>query len=45
MLWVERVGDRRSWAMLTRNFFVENESETRRKKKVAKKKEKRACGN
>ena len=30
---------------LTRNFSVENESEARRKKKVAKKKEKRACGN
>jgi hypothetical protein len=45
MLWVDRVGDRRSWAILTRNFSVENESEARRKKKVAKKKEKRAYGN
>jgi hypothetical protein len=45
MPWVDRVGDRRSWAILARNFSVENESAARRKKKVAKKKEKRACGN
>jgi hypothetical protein len=41
MPWVKRAGDRRSWAILARNFSVENESEARRKKKVAKKKEKR----
>jgi hypothetical protein len=45
MPWVDGVGDRRSWAILARNFSVENEGEARRKKKVAKKKEKRACGN
>jgi hypothetical protein len=45
MPWVKRAGDRRSWAILARHFSVENESEARRKKKVAKKKEKRACGN
>jgi hypothetical protein len=31
MSWVDRVGDRRSWAILARNFSVENESEARRK--------------
>jgi hypothetical protein len=30
---------------VARHFSAENESEARRKKKVAKKKEKRACGN
>jgi len=45
MLWVDRVADRRSWAILARTFSVENQSEARRKKKVAKKKEKKACGN
>ena len=29
MLWVDRVGDRRSWAILVRNFFVENEKLTK----------------
>jgi hypothetical protein len=45
MLWVERAGDRRFWAILVRHFFVEKWGEGRRKKKEAKKKEKRACGN
>src|SRR5207237_1003236 len=45
MLWIKRAGDRRTWGILARHFSVENESAARRKKKVAKKKEKRACGN
>ena len=45
ILSVSPVGDRRSWAILTRNFSVENRARHKEKKKVAKKKEKRACGN
>ena len=39
MLWIDRVGDRRSWAILVRYFSVENRGQAQRKKKGAKKKE------
>jgi hypothetical protein len=39
MLWVDRVGNRRSWAILARHFSVENWGQAQRKKKGAKKKE------
>jgi chaperone required for assembly of F1-ATPase len=45
MRWVDRVGDRRSYAILERNFSVEKWGEARRKEKVAKRKEQRAYGN
>ena len=39
MLWIERVGNRRSWAILARYFSGEKRGHTQRKKKGAKKKE------
>jgi len=39
MLWVDRVGNHRSWAILARYFSVENWRQSQRKKKGAKKKE------
>ena len=39
MLWIDRMGDRRSWAILVRFFSVENWAQAQRKKKEAKKKE------
>ena len=39
MLWIDRMGDRRSWAILVRFFSVENWGQAQRKKKGAKKKE------
>jgi hypothetical protein len=39
MLWIERVGNRRSWAILARYFFGENWGQAQRKKRGAKKKE------
>jgi hypothetical protein len=39
MLWIDRVGNRRSWAILARYFSVENWGQAQRKKKGPKKKE------
>jgi hypothetical protein len=45
MLWVNRVGNRRSQTILTRNFSVKTGDTPHKKKKRTKKKETEACGN
>jgi hypothetical protein len=45
MLWIERVGNRCSWAILARYFSVEKRARHKERKKEQQRKKTEACGN